>query len=129
LAANVKFYSDVFRGEVISQEEGYTVMNVANHYMVLATPRAINLTPENVVKRDSKIYRPDIDHLGFLYEDVTPAYNHAVSLDYKFLSPPNKIMYFEKPTLYTFAILMSPDGLQCEMYQEEGRVSSRTTYK
>jgi hypothetical protein len=38
-------------------------------------------------------------------------------------------MYYDKPTPYTFCILMSPDNLQIELEQEDGRTGGRTMYK
>jgi hypothetical protein len=42
------------------------------------------------------------------------------------LLKPTLFNYFDKPTPYAFGILFSPDGLQCEMYTEVGRVGPRT---
>jgi len=129
LEENQKFFTEVFRGQLIDTKKHYAHMMVGNHQIVLAEPEALNIDRSTVKRRDPKTYRPDIDHLGFLYKNMQPAYDNAIALGYKFLGPPNKIQYYEKPTLYTFAITFSPDGLQCEMYQEEGRTSSRTQFK
>ncbi len=127
--ANVNFFRDVFAGEVLEDQGGYTVMNVADHTFVLASPDALGLDSTIVLERDPSVFRPDIDHLGFLYEDLTPAYEYAVAEGYEFLSKPVPINYFGRATLYTFAITYSPDGLQCELFQEAGRTGSRKKTK
>jgi len=129
MKANVDFFKDVFAGQVIKSQGGYTIMDVADHTFVLASPRSIGIDPTIVLNRDPTVFKPDIDHLGFLYEDLTPAYEYAVSKGYEFLSKPVPINYFGRATLYTFAITYSPDGLQCEMFQESGRTGSRQKLK
>lgn len=129
LNENVAYFRDVFRGEILDRNDSMATMKVGNHILVMALPSAIGLDAKDVLDRDSKVFRPDIDHLGFFYKNVRKAYAHASELGYKFLSPPVPIKYYDKPTLYTFVISQSPDGLQCEMYQEDGRLGSRTKFK
>lgn len=129
LDENLTFFTDVLQGEILMQKKSWAKMKVAEHTMILATPEAMNIDRASVVERDPKIFRPDIDHIGFLYKDIKPAYEHAIAKGYEFVSPPVKIKYYEKPTLYTFGITYSPDGLQCELFQEEGRTSSRKQFK
>ena len=126
---NLKFFQDVFAGEVISKTDDMASMVVAGHKFVLAEPSALGLSSEKVIERDPKVFRPDIDHLGFLYENARKAYAEVSEKGYEFLSPPIPIKYYDKPTLYTFAITYTPDGLQVEMYSEEGRTTSRTKFK
>jgi hypothetical protein len=123
---NVKFYSEVFRGVVKSRNDQATLMEIGKHLFVLSEPEAVGLERETVVKRDPKQFRSNIDHIGFLYADAIPAYENAAKLGYKFLLKPTLFNYFDKPTPYAFGILFSPDGLQCEMYTEVGRVGPRT---
>lgn len=129
MTENVNFYKEVFQGKVISKTKHYIMMDIANHQFILANPEALGIGRSHVEKRDLTIFRPDIDHLGFLYKDVHPAYDHAIKKGYSFLSKPVPISYFGRATLYTFAITYSPDGLQCEMYQEVGRTVSRRKTK
>ena len=126
VAANVKFYADVFRGVVKSRNDQATLMEIGKHLFVLSEPAALGLERENVITRDPKQFRSNIDHIGFLYADAMPAYENAAKLGYKFLLKPTLFNYFDKPTPYAFGILFSPDGLQCEMYTEVGRVGPRT---
>jgi len=126
---NLKFYKDVFAGEVIDQADKMATILIAGHKFVLVEPQAIGLTTDQVIERDPKVFRPDLDHLGFLYKNIRKAYAHASEKGYEFLSPPVPINYYDKPTLYTFAITFSPDGLQVEMFSEEGRTASRSKFK
>ena len=89
-------------------------------------PAALGLERDKVIKRDPKLFRSNIDHIGFLYADATPAYENAAKLGYQFLLKPTLFNYFDKPTPYAFGILFSPDGLQVEMYTEVGRIGPRT---
>ena len=129
LSENTRFFMDVFAGQVNLTHNDYTIMDIGEHKFILTTPKGLGLKAEDVIQRDPKIFRPDIDHLGFLYKQIEPSYSAAVEKGYKFLMAPNRIVYFGKPTLYTFSIIYSPDGLQCEMYQEDGRHGPRTKYK
>jgi catechol 2,3-dioxygenase-like lactoylglutathione lyase family enzyme len=127
--ANVKFYADVFRGEVLREGARGTDMNIGRHRFVLSDPAALGLAKERVVMRDPKQFRSNIDHLGFLYSDTQPAYEHAVAKGYQFLLKPTPLKYYGAPTPYSFGILFSPDGLQCEMVVEQGRIDARTQYE
>lgn len=129
LKANVKFFEDVFQGKIQKRNKDWVQMKIANQNFVLATPEALNLDRTGILDRDPTVFQPNIDHLGFLYKSITPAYENAVAKGYEFLSPPIKIKYYDKPTLYTFGITYSPDGLQCELFEEEGRTSSRKQFK
>lgn len=129
LEDNIAFFKDVFDGDLLEKSDGMAVLNVGEHQLILVIPRVLGLNSDEVVKKDQKVFRPNIDHIGFLYKDVVPAYKKAKSMGYRFLSPPIPITYFNKPTRYTFAITFSPDGLQCEMYQEKGRLGPRTNLK
>ena len=129
LAENQKFFKDVFQAKQLSKGDHYVILEIAKHKFILTEPEGLNIDRKIVDKRDPAVFKPDIDHLGFLFENIMPAYTHAVDKGYEFLSSPIKINYYDKPTLYTFAITFSPDGLQCELYQETGRTASRTTYK
>jgi len=129
LEANINFYKDVFGGEVKSRKDDFVEMLIGKHTFILAEPSALGIDAAIVAERDQTVFRPDIDHLGFLYEDIQPAYDYAVSKGHTFLSKPVPISYFGRATLYTFAITYSPDGLQCELFQEAGRLGSRKKYK
>ncbi len=129
LNANVAFFEEVFLGTIVQKGADWVHMSVANHDFVLAAPEALKMDRKTILERDPKVFQPNIDHLGFLYKNITPAYENAISKGYTFLSPPVEINYYDKPTLYTFGITYSPDGLQCEMFQEEGRLASRKNFK
>lgn len=129
LEDNVKFYQTVLAAEIIDKKERSTVLKIGNHRFVLSEPEALGLVREQVVERDPKKFRANIDHLGFLYDEIEPAFYGAKANNYKVIMEPKQLMYFDKPTPYTFCILMSPDNLQIELEQEEGRTSARKVYK
>jgi catechol 2,3-dioxygenase-like lactoylglutathione lyase family enzyme len=129
LEKNIQFYKDVFAGKIESKKEKIARMTIGKHTFYLAEPEALYLNTEMVRKRDTKKFIPYIDHIGFLYENVTPAYEYAQNKGYQFALKPTPMNFFDKPTLYSFAITFSPDGLQCEMYQEKGRTKAKTIYK
>jgi catechol 2,3-dioxygenase-like lactoylglutathione lyase family enzyme len=129
LEDNVKFYQTVLAAEVIDKKERSTVLKIGNHKFVLSEPEALGLVREQVVERDSKKFMANIDHLGFLYDEIEPAFYGAKANNYKVIMEPRTLMYYDKPTPYTFCILMSPDNLQIELEQEEGRTTARKMYK
>jgi catechol 2,3-dioxygenase-like lactoylglutathione lyase family enzyme len=129
LEDNVKFYQTVLAAEIIDKKDRSTVLKIGNHKFVLSEPEALGLVREQVVERDSKKFVANIDHLGFLYDEVEPAFYGAKANNYKVIMEPKTLMYYDKPTPYIFCILMSPDNLQIELEQEEGRTTARKIYK
>ena len=129
LEENVKFYQTVLAAEIIDKKERSTVLKIGNHRFVLSEPEALGLVREQVVERDPKKFVANIDHLGFLYDEIEPAFYGAKANNYRVIMEPKQLIYFDKPTPYTFCILMSPDNLQIELEQEDGRTSARKTYK
>lgn len=129
LEDNVKFYQDVLSAEVLEKTGRSAILKIGNHKFVLSEPEVLGLAREQVADRDPKKFVANIDHLGFLYEDVEPAYYGAKANNCKILMEPRKLMVYDKPTPYTFCILMSPDNLQIELEEEEGRVTGRKVYK
>ncbi|MEY4539892.1 MAG: hypothetical protein RLZZ306_1649 [Bacteroidota bacterium] len=129
LEDNVKFYQTVLAAEIIDKKERSTVLKIGNHKFVLSEPEALGLVREQVVERDPKKFVANIDHLGFLYDEIEPAFYGAKANNYTVIMEPKTLIYYDKPTPYTFCILMSPDNLQIELVQEEGRTSARKIYK
>jgi len=123
---NVAFYAEVFRGKTIRATDRATTMEIGQHRFVLAEPEGLGIERDKVVMRDPKQFRSNIDHIGFLYRDTQPIYEYALARGYKFLLKPTHLYYFDKATPYSFGILFSPDGLQCEMVMETGRLGPRT---
>lgn len=129
LEDNVKFYQTVLAAEIIDKKERSTVLKIGNHKFVLSEPEALGLVREQVIERDPKKFVANIDHLGFLYDEIEPAFYGAKANNYKVIMEPKTLMYYDKPTPYTFCILMSPDNLQIELEQEDGRTTARKIYK
>jgi catechol 2,3-dioxygenase-like lactoylglutathione lyase family enzyme len=129
LEDNVKFYQTVLAAEIIDKKERSTVLKIGNHKFVLSEPEALGLVREQVVERDPKKFVANIDHLGFLYDEIEPAFYGAKANNYRVIMEPKTLMYYDKPTPYTFCILMSPDNLQIELEQEDGRTTARKIYK
>lgn len=128
LEANIRFFSEVYQGKVIRRDKELAVMHAGGHTFVLATPEGMGLERQKVVKRHPDFFRYGVDHLGFMYHDIRPAFEHAKSKGYTFALEPTRMQYYDAPTVYTFAITATPDGMQMEMYQEDGRISARTQY-
>lgn len=128
LEDNVEFFVQVFQAQIKKEKDDTAIMEIGKHLFVVSEPEGLGLVRDKVVTRDPKKFRSSIDHLGFLYADAQPAYENAVAKGYQFLLKPTPFNYFEKPTPYSFGILFSPDGLQCEMVTEKGRTSARTMY-
>ena len=128
LAANIKFFSEVYQGKLVRSNKQVAVMLVGGHMFVLATPEGMGHDRSKVVCRSPDFFRYGVDHLGFMYKDIRPAFENAKAKGYPFALEPTRMLYNEQPTVYTFAITSTPDGMQMEMYQEDGRLSARTNY-
>lgn len=129
LEDNIKFYQDVLSAEVLQKNGRSAVLKIGNHKFVLSEPEVLGLAREQVAERDPNKFVANVDHLGFLYEDIEPAFYGAKANNYKIVMEPRKLMINHKPTPYTFCILMSPDNLQIELEEEEGRITGRKMYK
>lgn len=129
LDKNIKFFEEVFAGKIESKKGKVAKMTVGKHTFYIAEPEGLYLNKDLVNKRDPKKFIPYIDHIGFMYENITPAYEYASKKGYQFALKPTPMNFFDKPTLYSFAIIFSPDGMQCEMYQEKGRTKAKSVYK
>jgi catechol 2,3-dioxygenase-like lactoylglutathione lyase family enzyme len=129
LEDNVKFYQTVLAAEIIDKKERSTVLKIGNHRFVLSEPEALGLVRRQVVERDSKENTANTIRLGFLYDEIEPAFYGAKANNYRVIMEPTPLLYFDKPTPYTFCIVMSPDNLQIELEQEEGRTRARKIYK
>jgi catechol 2,3-dioxygenase-like lactoylglutathione lyase family enzyme len=129
LEENVKFYQDVLGAEIIDKIDRSTVLKIGDQRFILSEPEALGLSREQVTERDSKKYSGNIDHLGFLYDEIEPAFYAAKANNYKIIVEPQSMVYFDKPTPYTVCILMSPDNLQIDLEQEEGRLTARKISK
>lgn len=129
LEDNVKFYQTVLAAEIIDKKERSTVLKIGNHTFVLSEPEALGLVREQVKVRDPKKFVANIDHLGFLYDEIEPAFYGAKANHYQIIMEPKPMMFYNKPTPYTICILMSPDNFQIELQQEEGRTTGRKIYK
>lgn len=128
LEDNVKFYQTVLAAEIIDKKERSTVLKVGKQLFVLSEPEALGLVREQVVERNPKKFVANIDHLSFLYDEIEPAFYGAKANNYNVIIEPRQMMYHDKPTPYTFCIVMSPDNLQIELLQEEGRTTARKIY-
>ena len=129
LEDNVKFYQTVLAAEIIDKTDRSTVLKVGNQRLVLSEPEALGLVREQVVQRNPKKFVANIDHLGFLYDEIEPAFYGAKANNYKVIMEPQRMIYNKKTTPYTYCIVMSPDNFQIELQQEDRRTSARKIYK
>ncbi|MDZ7897584.1 MAG: VOC family protein [Arcicella sp.] len=129
LEDNIKFYQDVLSSEVLEKTGRSAVLKIGNQRIVMSEPEVLGLVREQVLENDFKNFIPSIHHLGFLYEDIEPAFYAAQANNYKIISEPKVVLFNKKPTPYTHCLLMSPDNLQIELQEEEGRFSGRKMYK
>lgn len=129
LEDNVKFYQDVLSAEVLEKSGRSAVLKICNHKFVLSEPEVLGFSREQVAERDTNKFVANIDHLGFLYDDIEPAFYAAKANNYNIIIEPKLLIINDKPTPYTFCILNSPDNLQIELEEEVGRLSGRKLYK
>ena len=129
LEMNVKFYQDVLGAEIIDKKDRSTVLKVGNQKIVLSEPEALGLVREQVLERDSTAFSSHIDYIGFLYDEVEPAFYAAQANNYTVISEPKALYFNEKPTTYTICKVLSPDNLEIDLIQEEGRTGGRSFLK
>lgn len=129
LEENVKFYQTVLGAVITDKRERSTVLKIGNHQFVLSEPEALGLVRERVVEHNPKKFVANIDHLGFLYDEIEPAFYAAKANNYRVIMEPKPLKFYDKPTPYTICILKSPDNFQIELQQEEGRITGRKLYK
>ncbi|MEA5461760.1 VOC family protein [Arcicella sp. LKC2W] len=129
LETNVKFYQDVLGAEVVDKKDRSTVLKVGNQKIVLSEPEALGLVREQVLDRDSSKFSSHIDNISFLYDEIEPAFYAAQANHYPVISEPKMLLFNEKPTPYTICKILSPDNLEIDLIQEEGRTSGRSLLK
>jgi len=130
LEDNIKFYQTVLAAEIITTTEHSTALKIGNMRFVLSEPEALGLVRKQVAERNPKEFVANIDHLGFLYDDIEPAfYGAKASSRYNVIMEPQQMIYKKKLTPYTNCIIMSPDNFQIELQQENERSSARKIYK
>lgn len=129
LEENVEFFQTVLAAEIIDNNERSTVLKVGNQKFVLSEPEALGLVREKVVMRNPKKFIANIDHLSFLYDEIEPAFYGAKANYYRIIQEPKPMTFYGKPTPYTVCKLLSPDNLQIELLQEEGRTKGRNIHK
>ena len=133
LEPELQFYVETLGAKIIQKAPHTAKIEVGNHIFVLSEPEGLVIDRDIVIKKDASTFIPGIDHIGFLYakdEDMTAAYQKATSLGFKGLMQPTKMLYYNKPTPYTFGILFSPEGFQIEFETENGgRYGPRTAYQ
>jgi catechol 2,3-dioxygenase-like lactoylglutathione lyase family enzyme len=125
---NVRFFVDVFGAAIVKRWEHGAILTVAGFPIAMSDPAGLDLDPKEVQERLPDQFRFEADHLSFLYSDIQPAVQAAMSKGRKFAVPPTRMEYFGKPTPYTFAVINSPDGLPFELTSEDGRVGPRDRY-
>ncbi len=130
LEANVKFYTEVLGAKLLDRKGKSAKLQVAQHVLVLSEPEDLGLKREQVQKKDRGKFFPGPDLFGFLYDEagLKAATDSAVAKGYRFLMPPTRMNFYEKPTPYTFAILFSPDNFPIELHTEDNRTGPRTMY-
>jgi catechol 2,3-dioxygenase-like lactoylglutathione lyase family enzyme len=128
LDAHLKFFTEVYDAKVISRQGHTAVVEAGKHTFVVSEPEGLGLARAQVAKRDPNKFRYGVDHLGFMYTSIAAAHAHAAQKGYPFALNPVRMQYNDQPTVYTFAITATPDGMQMEMYQEDGRTAARAKY-
>ncbi len=132
VAKTTKFYEDILNAKIIAKDAHSAKIEVGKHTFVLSEPEGLGLERTTVIQKDPKKFYPGIDHIGFLYrnlEEVEGVFKKSVALNHLALMKPTRMMYFDKPTPYTFCIIFNPDNYQVEMEIEEGgRYGPRTKY-
>ena len=102
LEDNVKFYQTVLAAQVIDKIDRSTVLKIGNTRFVLSEPEALGLVREGVIKRDLNKFVPNVDHLGFLYDEIEPAFYGAKANNYIIPVEPRQMIYNKEPTPYTY---------------------------
>jgi catechol 2,3-dioxygenase-like lactoylglutathione lyase family enzyme len=126
---NEDFFRNVYSAKVIARRPSVATLKIADATIVLAEPEAVGLKRESVQSPAPGKFRYGVNHLGFLYADIKAPVETAKAKGYTFISDTFRVKYFDQPTVYTLATIISPDGLLCEMFQEDGRTGPHIQQK
>ena len=127
--ATRKFFEDLYFADTVFSDRHNAVLEVIDIVLVLSEPEALGLSRDSVQTADRKNkirYGPD--HIAWLSNDIDAFTRHADSTDYRFEVRPFRYSHFGEPTLYRFGFFLSPDELQVEIVQEDGRSAARTVF-
>jgi catechol 2,3-dioxygenase-like lactoylglutathione lyase family enzyme len=133
LKPELEFYEKILGAKVVKKAPHVAQIEVGKHIFILSEPEGLLMDRDVIVKKEANKFYPGIDHIGFLYKDaaaMNDAYQKAVNAGYRGLMKPTPMLYYDKPTPYTFGILFSPEGFQVEFEIESGgRYGPRTLYQ
>ncbi len=123
------FFEKTFGGKQLKRGKESASLQVADAKLVLSEPEAFGIDSKDVSSRkvDGTI-RIGLDHLGFLYSDVQAAVDQATINGYTPIFQPQRYLYKNKPTVYTFTAFSLPENLNIEMVQADGRVGPHSYY-
>ncbi|MDB4293489.1 hypothetical protein N9954_08790 [Maribacter sp.] len=129
MKATQAYFEEVFAAKHFKSSEKSVFLEVADARLILSEPEALGILPKNVSSRraDGTI-RVGLDHLGFLYEDVKTAVRKAEANGYYPIFQPQRYIYKEKPTVYTFTAFLLPEKFNIEMVQADGRIGPHSYY-
>jgi catechol 2,3-dioxygenase-like lactoylglutathione lyase family enzyme len=124
------FFKDIYSAKTIDNDKGSVKIQVADANLVLSNPEVFNLkTKEVSLRKKEGTIRIGLDHLGFLYKDISKAASNAKEKGYSPLFKPQRYIYKNKPTVYTFTAFTAPDNLNIEMVQVDGRIGPHSYYE
>ncbi|GAB5488026.1 MAG: hypothetical protein Pars2KO_15960 [Parasphingorhabdus sp.] len=123
------FFTKVYAAETDKVEEHSLSLKVADANLIFSRPEAFGFDPAQIGERETKgAIRIGLDHLGFLYKDIGKA---AASAKAKGIAPifePQRYIYKDNPTVYMFTAFKSPDSINIEMVQADGRIGPHSYY-
>ncbi|MFD2585621.1 VOC family protein [Croceitalea marina] len=123
------FFEKIYSAQSAIQENGTISLKVADANLILSAPKVFDINPKDVSFRKKEgTIRIGLDHLGFLYGDVNKAVDQAALQGYSPIFSPQRYIYKNKPTVYTFTAFSAPNNINIEMVQVDGRVGPHSYY-
>lgn len=123
------FFEEVFAAKPMLKKNKTLGLKIADANLIFSEPKEFGFHYKEVVARQKEgTIRIGLDHLGFLFQNITSAVDQAILNDYKPIFEPQRYVYKNKPTVYTFTAFSTPEFFNIEMVQVDGRIGPHAYY-
>lgn len=125
-----EFFKTTFKAMTMGADGETITVQVADALLKFSEPKGLGLNRSDIVSKQTEgELRIGMGHLGFLYADIYGAVEEIDSKGIKPIFPPQKYIYKEKPTVYSFTAFSLVDGFTIEMVQADGRIGPHSYYE
>lgn len=123
------FFETAFKAKTIDTDGQTTAIQVADALLKFSEPEVLGISRDDIVSKQTEDeLRIGLGHLGFLYADIHGAVEEVEANGIQPIFQPQRYVYQEKPTVYTFTAFSLVDGFTIEMVQADGRIGPHSYY-